>query len=198
MCRFIESIKLQDGKFYRIALHQARVDKVFADFYPAVKPINLVELLIKSDFPETGIHKCRIVFDSEVQSLEYLPYVRREIKSLKLVETDMETLPYKIEDRTKLDIAFAKREACDDVLMIRNDLLTDTSYSNIALFDGENWITPKSPLLFGVNRAQLVAENKLIQKDIKVSELFNFQRISLFNAMIEFGEMEIQIDAIKH
>jgi len=82
--------------------------------------------------------------------------------------------------------------------MIRNDLLTDTSYSNIALFDGENWITPKSPLLFGVNRAQLVAENKLIQKDIKVSELFNFQRISLFNAMIEFGEMEIQIDAIKH
>ena len=198
MCRFIESIKLQDGKFYRIALHQARVDKVFADFYPAVKPINLVELLIKSDFPETGIHKCRIVFDSEVQFLEYIPYVRREIKSLKLVETDMETLPYKIEDRTKLDIAFAKREACDDVLMIRNDLLTDTSYSNIALFDGENWITPKSPLLFGVNRAQLVAENKLIQKDIKVSELFNFQRISLFNAMIEFGEMEIQIDAIKH
>lgn len=198
MCRFIESIKLQDGKFYRIALHQARVDKVFADFYPAVKPINLVELLMKSDFPETGIHKCRIVFDSEVQSLEYLPYVRREIKSLKLVETDMETLPYKIEDRTKLDIAFAKREACDDVLMIRNDLLTDTSYSNIALFDGENWITPKSPLLFGVNRAQLVAENKLIQKDIKVSELFNYQRISLFNAMIEFGEMEIQIDAIKH
>ncbi len=198
MCRFIESIKLQDGKFYRIALHQARVDKVFADFYPAVKPINLVELLIKSDFPETGIHKCRIVFDSEMQSLEYIPYVRREIKSLKLVETDMETLPYKIEDRTKLDIAFAKREACDDVLMIRNDLLTDTSYSNIALFDGENWITPKSPLLFGVNRAQLVAENKLIQKDIKVSELFNFQRISLFNAMIEFGEMEIQIDAIKH
>ncbi|MGB4413929.1 MAG: aminotransferase class IV [Paludibacter sp.] len=198
MCRVIESIKLQDGKFYRIALHQARVDKVFADFYPAVKPINLVELLIKSDFPETGIHKCRIVFDSEVQSLEYLPYVRREIKSLKLVETDMETLPYKIEDRTKLDIAFAKREACDDVLMIRNDLLTDTSYSNIALFDGENWITPKSPLLFGVNRAQLVAENKLIQNDIKVSELFNFQRISLFNAMIEFGEMEIQIDAIKH
>lgn len=198
MCRFIESIKLQDGKFYRIALHQARVDKVFADFYPAVKPINLVELLMKSDFPETGIHKCRIVFDSEVQFLEYLPYVRREIKSLKLVETDMETLPYKIEDRTKLDIAFAKREACDDVLMIRNDLLTDTSYSNIALFDGENWITPKSPLLFGVNRAQLVAENKLIQKDIKVSELFNFQRISLFNAMIEFGELEIQIDAIKH
>lgn len=198
MCRFIESIKLAEGRFYRLELHQIRVDKVFADFYPAVKPINLAELLMKSDFPETGIHKCRIVFDSEVQFLEYIPYVRREIKSLKLVETDMETLPYKIEDRTKLNIAFAKREACDDVLMVRNDLLTDTSYSNIALFDGENWITPKVPLLFGVNRAQLVAENKLIQKDIKVSELFNFQLIRLFNAMIEFGELEIAIGSIEH
>ena len=198
MCRFIESIKLAEGRFYRLALHQARVDKVFADFYPAVKPINLAELLMKSDFPETGIHKCRIVFDSEVQFLEYIPYVRREIKSLKLVETDMETLPYKIEDRTKLNIAFAKREACDDVLMVRNNLITDTSYSNIALFDGENWITPKNPLLFGVNRAQLVAENKLIQKDIKVSELFNFQLIRLFNAMIEFGELEIAIGSIEH
>jgi len=198
MCRFIESIKLAESRFYRLELHQARVDKVFADFYPAVKPINLAELLMKSDFPETGIHKCRIVFDSEVQFLEYIPYVRREIKSLKLVETDMETLPYKIEDRTKLNIAFAKREACDDVLMVRNNLITDTSYSNIALFDGENWITPKNPLLFGVNRAQLVAENKLIQKDIKVSELFNFQLIRLFNAMIEFGELEIAIGSIEH
>ena len=27
MCRFIESIKLAEGRFYRLELHQARVDK---------------------------------------------------------------------------------------------------------------------------------------------------------------------------
>jgi 4-amino-4-deoxychorismate lyase len=197
MCRFIESIKLAEGRFYRLELHQARVDKAFADFYPSLKPINLAELLEKNDFHETGIHKCRIVFDTEVQLLEYIPYVRREVKSLKLIETEAETLFYKKEDRAELNEAFARRGDCDDVLLVKNGLLTDTSYSNIALFDGKNWITPKVPLLFGVNRAQLIAENRLIQKDIKVSELCHFQRIRLFNAMIEFGELEIRIDAIQ-
>ena len=109
MCRFIESIKLAEGRFYRLELHQARVDKAFADFYPSLKPINLAELLEKNDFHETGIHKCRIVFDTEVQLLEYIPYVRREVKSLKLVETEAETLFYKKEDRTERGFCTAWR-----------------------------------------------------------------------------------------
>ena len=197
MCRFIESIKLADGKFYRLELHQARVDKAFADFYPTIKPINLSELLLKSNFPKSGTHKCRIVFDSDVQFLEYTPYVRREIKSLKLVETDMETLPYKIEDRNKLNIAFAKRKDCDDILMTKNGLLTDTSYSNIALFDGSKWVTPKFPLVYGTNRAYLLSDNKIIEKDINFSDLKNFTHIRLFNAMIEFGELELEINSIR-
>ena len=197
MCRFIESIKLADGKFYRLELHQARVNKAFADFYPTIKPINLSELLLKSNFPKSGTHKCRIVFDSDVQFLEYTPYVRREIKSLKLVETDMETLPYKIEDRTKLNIAFAKRKDCDDILMTKNGLLTDTSYSNIALFDGSKWVTPKFPLVYGTNRAYLLSDNKIIEKDINFSDLKNFTHIRLFNAMIEFGELELEINSIR-
>ena len=197
MCRFIESIKLADGRFYRLELHQARVDKAFADFYPTIKPINLSEVLLKSNFPKSGTHKCRIVFDSDVQFLEYTPYVRREIKSLKLVETDMETLPYKIEDRTKLNIAFAKRKDCDDILMTKNGLLTDTSYSNIALFDGSKWVTPKFPLVYGTNRAYLLSDNKIIEKDINFLDLKNFTQIRLFNAMIEFGELELNISSIQ-
>ena len=197
MCRFIESIKLADGRFYRLELHQARVNKAFADFYPTIKPINLSELLLKSNFPKSGTHKCRIVFDSDVQFLEYTPYVRREIKSLKLVETDMDTLPYKIEDRTKLNIAFAKRKNCDDILMTKNGLLTDTSYSNIALFDGSKWVTPKFPLVYGTNRAYLLSDNKIIEKDINFSDLKNFTHIRLFNAMIEFGELELEINSIR-
>ena len=197
MCRFIESIKLADGRFYRLELHQARVDKAFADFYPTIKPINLSEVLLKSNFPKSGTHKCRIVFDSDVQFLEYTPYVRREIKSLKLVETDMETLPYKIEDRTKLNIAFAKRKDCDDILMTKNGLLTDTSYSNIALFDGSKWVTPKFPLVYGTNRAHLLSDNKIIEKDINFLDLKNFTHIRLFNAMIEFGELELEINSIR-
>jgi len=196
MCRFVESIKLKDGVFYRLQLHQQRVNKAFEAFYPIDEPVNVVETLFQTVFPQKGLYKCRLVYDSQVQSLDIAPYVRREISSLKLVETTQESLPYKQEDRTEFNAAFAQRGGCDDVLLVKDGLLTDTSYCNIALYDGENWYTPRTPLLYGVNRMQLLSEGKLLEKDIKASELMNFQYISLFNAMIEFGELQLDVSAI--
>jgi len=43
---------------------------------------------------------------------------------------------------------------------------------------------------------QLLSESKLMEKDIKASELMNFQYISLFNAMIEFGELQLDVSTI--
>ena len=196
MCRFVESIKLKDGVFYRLQLHQQRVNKAFETFYPTCEPVNVVETLFQTVFPQEGVSKCRLVYDSDLQSLDIAPYVRREIRSLKLVETTQESLPYKPEDRTEFNAAFAQRGGCDDVLLFKDGLLTDTSYCNIALYDGENWYTPRTPLLYGVNRMQLLSESKLMEKDIKASELMNFQYISLFNAMIEFGELQLDVSTI--
>lgn len=197
MCRFIESIKLQDGEFKRLELHQARIQKAFETFYPNEKAFDLAEFLSKSDFPtEKGIFKCRIVYDSEIRQLEFNPYVMRPINSLRLVETEIENLPYKPEDRSLYNAAFALRDNCDDVLLVKNGCLTDTSYCNIALFDGNNWFTPRIPLLYGVNRAELLNEGKLVEKDIKVQGLKDCQQIALFNAMIEFGELVLEVDKI--
>ena len=196
MCRFIESIQLNNGEFRRLNFHQARVQQVFDDHYPNSKVLQLTEILQPLDIPKKGIFKCRIVFNNELHQLEITPYIRREINSLKLVATDMKSLPYKIEDRTKINEAYAKRGNCDDVLLAKHGLLTDTSYSNIALYNGIEWFTPTKPLIYGVNRAQLIDENKIIEKDIKPSDIKNFRSIRLFNAMIEFGEIELTIDRI--
>ena len=196
MCRFVESIKLKDGVFYRLKLHQERVNKAFAAFYPEEEPINIVENLYQTTLPQRGIYKLRLVYDVDVLSIECTPYVRREIRLLKLVETDMPSCAYKLEERSGFNAAFAQRGDCDDVLLVKNGLLTDTSYCNIALFDGEQWFTPRIPLLFGVNRADLLAEGKLIEKDIRADELNEYQKITLFNAMIEFGELTLDVHKI--
>lgn len=198
MCRFFESIKLKDGVFYRLNLHQERVNKAFATWFPNEEPINIFENLHQYAIPQSGVYKCRLVYDVDVQLLEFVPYERREIKTLKLVETDLESYSYKNEDRTGLNTAFAKRDACDDVLLVRNGLLTDTSYCNIALSDGENWFTPRIPLLYGVNRAELLTNGQLIEMDITVDDLKNYQQIVLFNAMIEFGELVLDIDSLMY
>lgn len=191
MPQFIETIKLLNGKFYRLELHQNRMNKVFEDHFKDDEKICLAEYVHASSFPKNGLYKCRIVFDSTIRKLEYIPYEMRKIRSLRLLETDIDTLPYKKEDRSNLNDAFAKREHCDDVLLIKNSLLTDTSFCNIALFDGHTWVTPRIPLIYGVNRAQLLAEGKIIEKDIKMDELANFSSLRLFNAMVEFGECEL-------
>lgn len=198
MCRCIESIKLQNGVFQRLKLHQKRVNKAFEICFPGKNLFNLTELLCSGTFPQEGIYKCRIVFDENQQEIEILPYIRREIKSLKLVDIQLDTSEFKPENRTEINAAFSKRANCDDVLLERNGFLTDTSYCNVAFYDGENWFTPTLPLIYGVNRAELIQTGKIIEKEIPVSELRNYKQIALFNALIEFGEILLDIQSIQY
>jgi 4-amino-4-deoxychorismate lyase len=137
------------------------------------------------------------VYDEIVQSVEFTPYVRREIRSLKLVETTVDSCEYKLEERSAFKTAFDQRGDCDDVILVKNGLLSDTSYSNIALFDGQEWHTPRVPLLYGTNRAQLLADGKIVEKDIAVADLKKYSQIALFNAMVEFGEVVLDVDCIQ-
>ncbi len=59
--------------------------------------------------------------------------------------------------------------------------LTDTSYTNIALYDGEQWFTPSTPLLRGTMRQRLLDCGLLQEREIMVSDIPNYQYISLFN-----------------
>ncbi len=196
MYRFLETIKLFDGNFFRLTLHQQRLNRAFTECYPNTQVPDLISIIQNSDFPLNGFYKCRILFDKEDYKIEFEPYVRKEITSLQLVNTDIQTFNYKPADRTVYQQAFELRKNCDDVLLVRDGLITDTSYANIAFFDGVNWITPEIPLIYGVNRALLIAEKKLMELPVKISDFPNFHSFRLFNAMIEFGEIELSMTAI--
>ena len=196
MCRFVETIKLNNGIVSRLKYHQNRVDKAFETFFPEMKPIQLSQVLSQVALPQHGIIKCRIVYATRVENIEFIPYVRRDIQSLKLVEMEIDSLKYKPENREIYQQAFEKKGDCDDILIIRNGFISDTSYTNIALYDGQKWVTPQIPLIYGVNRSELLNENKIFEKNIKPNELMNFQRIRLFNSMIEFGDIDLDIRII--
>ena len=197
MCRFIESIQLNEGEFKCLDLHQERIRLALADYYPTDPVFDLADALSKVDYPKVGLIKCRVVYDTEIRIIEFVPYIRREIHSLRLVEVDIESTPYKKEDRERINASFALRGDCDDVIMVKNGLLTDTSYSNIAFFDGACWYTPRLPLVYGIKRAGLIKQGQLKEKDITPDELMNFNRVSLFNAMNEFGTVELDVSLIQ-
>ena len=124
------------------------------------------------------------------------PYTLRPVRSLALIQADDIDYACKSTDRSALNRLFARRGAYDDILIVRRHLLTDTSIANIALFDGSHWHTPQHPLLKGTKRAELLDKGILTEKDIRMEELPAYSTVRLFNAMIDWGEVELPADCL--
>ena len=61
---------------------------------------------------------------------------------------------------------------------------------------GKHWGTPRHPLLPGTKRAALLDKGMIQKADITLEDLRNANKVSLFNAMIDFGEIEIAIENV--
>lgn len=136
----------------------------------------------------------RIVYGKAIEEITYVPYQRRKVSSLRLVTSDTIDYTYKSTNREELNSLYAQRETADDILVVRNGYLTDTSISNIALYDGNTWFTPSYPLLKGTKRAELLDKHLIQEKEILHTQLGSYFRIMLFNAMIDWGQIVIPID----
>ncbi len=127
-----------------------------------------------------------MVYNGRSINIEYLPYQKRVIQTLQLVQADTLEYALKYADRTELDKLFTQKRNADDILVVQNGLITDSSIANIAFFDGTKWLTPKHPLLKGTTRARLLKEKRLFEEDIHLKDLDRFSGFALMNAMIDF------------
>lgn len=175
-----------EGEIRHLSYHQQRLDKTLARLSLSVT-YNLEELLSP---PLHGTYRCRIVYGLSGLSIDYIPYTPKRFTSLRAVVDDTIDYPYKAADRTELDRLYALREECDDVLIIRNGYLTDTTIANIALFDGSSWRTPENPLLEGTTRARLIDEGFLIPAPLRLEEIASAEKVAVMNALIGFVEVE--------
>ena len=123
--------------------------------------------------------------------IEFAPYKMKEIHSLKVVEDNNIDYTYKSTDRSALNALVAQKDDCDEIIIVKNGLITDTSFTTLALFDGNRWLTPKHPLLQGTKRAQLLEAGIIQEADLTPEDLRKAEKVSLFNAMIDFGERDV-------
>lgn len=196
MCRFIETIKITDGGPLNLPLHQERMRSTMRYFWPdAVVP--LLDDILSTLPSQDGVIKARIVYDSSgIVDISMTPYKMRNVRSLRVVNDNAIEYSYKSVDRSSLERMLAMRDGCDDVVIVKKGLLTDTSYTNIALCDGQQWWTPRKPLLQGTMRQKLIAERVIYEADIALNDINQFQQIALFNAMIDFGSLVLDIKDI--
>jgi 4-amino-4-deoxychorismate lyase len=90
---------------------------------------------------------------------------------------------YKFLDRRALE---QRHEGFDEVVFVKDELLTDTSIANIALLIDGVWKTPKSPLLKGTMRAKLLSDGMLQEENLSKSDIKIAQKFAIMNALMGF------------
>lgn len=191
MSPFIETIRIEHGAIQNLSYHNQRMNATRQALFGLNTPIDLAGSIQPDVYLQRT--KCRVAYSRDILTVDYAPYQIRPVHSLRLLSCDSIDYPYKSTDRSALNALFADRAEADDICIVRHGLLTDTSICNIALWNGSQWITPASPLLPGTMRASLLDTTKIIPGDIRPDDLLDYFRIRLFNAMIGFGEVELNL-----
>lgn len=194
----IETICLNDGQLSNLAYHNERLNRTRSAYFSEVEIWDLDMLIVIPPSVIQGLYKCRITYGKVVEKVEFEPYQPRQIKSLRLVEDNNIAYAFKFKDRTALQSLFEKRENADDVLIVREGLITDTSYANVVFWNGKQWVTPDTPLLKGTKRARLLADGVIIEQKIRAQDLPKYSHARLINSMLDFETTpEIPVENIR-
>lgn len=184
-----ETICVEQRQFSSLLpFHEARLNRTRQALWGETKGLVLRDLLALPHFVTHAKHKCRVTYGRDLVQVEWEAYQPKIIESLRLVDADKLVYAHKYKNRESLNLLYAQRADCDDVLIVRKGLITDTSYANVALFDGDHWYTPEHPLLAGTQRAFLLAEGAIIPRAIRAETLREYLCLKLFNAMLPWQE----------
>ncbi len=179
---YFETIKCEDKEVFNLNFHNLRISNTIGkniDLNEYVYPLN------------SKLLKCKVIYnDDEILDVRYDEYKKREIKSFKIIYDDKIEYSKKYLNRSSLDELYTKKEDAHEIIILKNFLLTDTSIANIALYDGENWYTPKTPLLKGTTRQRYLESKNIIEKDLSLEDLKLAKKFALMNAMIDFDIIE--------
>ena len=190
MSRFIESIKIEDQKAFLLDLHQKRVNQTFAHFGKEGS-IDLTKIFKNLEHDEDGLYKLRIVYDLDKKfTTQLIPYAIPEIENFQLVENNSYDYSFKFEDRKEFERMKTKAKT-EEIIVVKNNHITDTSYTNILFLKGKEWFTPSTYLLNGVMRQHLLHEKKIKETEITLQNIKEFSHFQLINAMNDFDDMFI-------
>lgn len=189
--RFIETIKIENGIAHNLDLHIKRASETcFRHF--GKRTILPFERIINQEVPnhENGIFKLRIIYSDKIEHFSIDPYQQKIVKSLKIIDGGNLDYSFKYEDRSELERLLSLRGECDDIIIIKDGFVTDTSYSNIVFMVGGKLFTPSNFILNGVKRESMLQKGLIYAREIRFSEIASFEKIFMINSMLDLYIVE--------
>ncbi|MBW6490062.1 MAG: aminotransferase class IV [Lentimicrobium sp.] len=183
MSLLFETISIRDGFPENLEWHQQRLEKSIRALFKVRPSLKLAEILEIPSELRIGHYRCRVEYDTKFRNIFFKKCNSVKVRSLKLIEDNDITYDYKFADRSRLDLLFEQRRDCDDVLIVKNGCITDTSFANVIFRNGERWETPDTTLLFGTCQARLLAAGLISQTRITPADLIKYSEFRLINAL---------------
>jgi len=178
--RFIETL-LITNQIENLKYHNLRMNKTRKYFY------NLDEIDLKDYIKIIPNKRVRVLYNDKILKVEYFDLIQRNFNNFKIVESNID-YDFKYENRDKLNSL--KVDGYDEIIIVKNGFITDTTISNLAFFNGKEWHTPKKPLLKGTKRAELLEKGIIKEKEIRVENIKNYQKMAMINAILGFYEID--------
>ncbi len=187
--KFSEVICVRDGEPQHIGYHIQRMNRTTNHFFGS--DIEVPDLSKKiPDDAKKGKYKCRIVYGKKIESIEFTPYEAKMRKSVAIIEDNNIDYTYKSTNRDDLKRLVAKA-GTDDVIIIRNGMVTDVSYCNVVFEDADGGLfTPEETLLNGTCRQRLLDNGIIKMRKIRREDIHLYSHIYFINAMMDINECQ--------
>lgn len=189
-----ETMCFENGVLANINYHQQRYEYTLHNYFAkTLKLSNIILVDILFEFNNylkinglelnNGLFRVKFSYDQNNFKFEIFPYKRRSFKIFKPVIADTFDYSFKFYDRSNLDKLRSSQTDCDEIIIVKNNLLSDCSIGNLVLIKNNEFFTPKTPLLKGTMRALLIEQGVINPVDIKLSDLDEFTEIIMINAL---------------
>lgn len=194
---FIETFAIRNGAIVNFSLHKQRI--LFTLQAHGMKQDYWLQCSENSfSLPKSpNVYKGRIVYGETMYDFSAIPYNPKKVNSLQVVENNQINYTYKYAERSSLNALLENCNGADEILIVKNGFLTDTSYTNVVFFDGVNCYTPKTYLLNGTQRRYLLSKGIISEISISIKDMNFFKSVFLINALLDWEhKIEIPIKAI--
>ncbi len=185
---FVETLKIKNCRIQNFELHQERMHKTTLFHFGTKPSLNIDISAIPANLRQTTV-KCRVLYSSDIITVEFHEYVPKKIYSLQIVEGDYIEYSYKSTDRREINSLFEQRKGADDIIVVKNGKITDSSFANLVFEDYKGqYFTPSTFLLDGTKRKNLINIGLIKEIDITTTSISNYKKIYLINSMIDIED----------
>ena len=117
--QLLETIYLENGQCQNIDYHNQRFNETRRAVFVNLQEKNLSDLIKIPEEYKKGNFRCRVIYENEIESINFVEYTQKAIKKLKLIDIGDWDYSHKYADRSFLTQLLQKNPDVDEVMMIK-------------------------------------------------------------------------------